>query len=74
MLSAIEASSEMLYFFVLSGVTESAVTCTAAIVSTLAVAVVSVTSVFALEHAAIPTIARTIRNFMRIPKEKLIVL
>jgi hypothetical protein len=73
MLSAIEASSEMLYF-VLSGFTESAVTCTAAIVSTLAVAVVSVTSVFALEHAAIPTTARTIRNFMRIPKEKLIVL
>ena len=74
MLSAIKASSEMLYLAESAG-TESIVTLMTPALSTVVVAAVSVTvSVFALEHAAIVMTAKTIRTFMYIPKEKLIIL
>jgi hypothetical protein len=58
-----------------SGRTESTVTLITPALSTVVVAVVSVTvSVFALEHAAIVMTAKTIKTFMCIPKEKLILL
>lgn len=74
MLSAIKASSEMLYLTE-SVRTESVVTLITPALSTVVVAEVSATvSVFALEHAVIAITAKTIKTFMCIPKEKLIIL
>jgi hypothetical protein len=64
----------MLYLTESAGA-ESTVTLMTPALSTVVVAVVSVTvSVFALEHATIVMTANTIKTFMYIPKEKLIML
>jgi hypothetical protein len=73
-ISSIKDSSETLYLAE-SGRTESTVTLMTPALSTVVVAAESATvSVFALEHAVIVMTAKTIKTFMCIPKEKLILL